>query len=279
MAVERRVHLRSDDVYVADVSCGGPPRSWTEPRPAPVFGLVLVRRGVVRSRVDGVEQLMDPATVFVERLGVEQQFAHPLGGDAYTEIVLSEPAVASLLDDDPGIPSGLVHVSPTIGLRHRLLLARARAEDGDGFEVAENSVRLAATIFAQLAPDRVAAGRPATEAARRRLVDDARTALAVRPGLRLDALSREVGCSPHHLSRVFADVTGTTLSHYRNRLRTAQVLDRLSEGERDLRQLALELGFADQAHMTHVVRRATGYPPGRLRALLGVGGVVVAREA
>ncbi|MFI9330323.1 hypothetical protein ACIGZJ_22595 [Kitasatospora sp. NPDC052868] len=51
-------------------------------------------------------------------------------------------------------------------------------------------------------------------------------------------------------------------------MRVTRVLERLTEGEAELGLLAHEMGFADQAHMTHVVRRVAGLPPGRLRALL-----------
>ncbi|WP_369123211.1 helix-turn-helix domain-containing protein [Streptomyces triticisoli] len=60
---------------------------------------------------------------------------------------------------------------------------------------------------------------------------------------------------------------GITLSAHRDRLRLARVLDRLSEGERDLAGLARELGCTDQSHMTRAVRRTAGLPPGRLRTL------------
>ncbi|MFI6149922.1 hypothetical protein [Streptomyces sp. NPDC051109] len=63
MPVLRRTVLRTDGLMLADVSCG-PPRGWTEKRPAPVFGFVLVRQGLVRGRVDGREQLLDPASAF-----------------------------------------------------------------------------------------------------------------------------------------------------------------------------------------------------------------------
>ncbi|WP_037679317.1 AraC family transcriptional regulator [Streptomyces albus] len=268
MAVERHGYLHTDDVYVADVCCADPPRGWTEVRPAEVFGLVLVRRGLVRGRVDGAERLLDPATVYVERPGAEQQFAHPSGGDVYTEIVLSEPCVAGLLGGDPAVPEGLAHVTTELALRHRLLLTRARSARDDAFGLGERAVSLAAAVFAQIAPGRVMSGRPATAAARQRIVDDARAALCADPGLRLEALSRAVACSPHHLSRVFTAVTGVTLTRYRERLRLARALDRLSEGETDLRLLAAELGFSDQAHLTHAVRRSAGLPPGRLRAVL-----------
>ncbi|MEU3726998.1 AraC family transcriptional regulator, partial [Streptomyces sp. NPDC031705] len=122
-----------------------------------------------------------------------------------------------------------------------------------------------------LAPDRVASGRPRTAQARRRLADDARAALGADVNQGLDALATAVGCSPHHLSRVFRTETGTSLSGYRDRLRLARALDRLAEGERDLAGLAHDLGFSDQSHFTRVLRRTTGRPPGRLRALLSSG--------
>jgi hypothetical protein len=74
------------------------------------------------------------------------------------------------------------------------------------------------------------------------------------------------GCSPHHLSRVFSQLTGLTVSQYRNRLRVSLALERVAEGEPDLAGLAWDLGFADHAHLTRTVRAATGRTPSSLRA-------------
>ncbi|WP_371665332.1 AraC family transcriptional regulator [Streptomyces sp. NBC_01241] len=267
MAGDRRVYLREDDVHLTDVRCGSTTRGWSLLQPAPVFGLVLLRDGVLRGRVDGVEHVVDAASVYVERPGTEQQFAHPQGPDTFTEIVLSEPRVADLLGGDPTVPEGLVMVTPELALAHRMLLSSAR-QGADSFELGEYTARLSAAVFARLAPARAASGRPASAAARRRLTDDARAVLAAEPTIGLEALGRTVGASPHHLSRVFTAVTGITLSAHRGRLRLARVLDRLSEGERDLAGLARELGYTDQSHMTRAVRRTAGLPPGRLRTLL-----------
>ncbi|MEV6976601.1 helix-turn-helix transcriptional regulator [Kitasatospora sp. NPDC093806] len=267
MPVERTCLLNGDDLFVADVSCQDPPHGWTEVRPAPVFGLVLVRRGLFRGRADGVEQLLDPASVYVERMGSEQQFAHPCGGDRYTELVLSEPQVAALLGGDPGVPQGLVFTTPRMALAHRLLTARARG-DADSFELSERALELAGEVLSALAPARVASGRPGRKAARHRLVNAARAALADDLGLSLDQLGRAVGCSPYHLSRIFRAATGEGIARYRNRLRVTLALERLTEGETRLAALAQELGFTDQAHLTRVVSRTAGLPPGALRTLL-----------
>ncbi len=271
MPVERASLLSGDDLCVADVSCQDPPEGWTELRPAPVFGLVMVRRGMFRGRIDGVDQVLDPACVYVERIGSEQQFAHPCGGDLYTELVLSEPRTAELLGGDPEVPQGLVFTTPRMALAHRMLVVRARG-GADSFELAERAATLAGEVLTALAPARVESGRPVRDAARRRLVDAARAALAADLGLGLDELGRAVGCSPHHLSRIFRACTGEGIARYRNRLRVTLALERLTEGETRLALLAQELGFTDQAHLTRVVHRAAGLPPGRLRALLGPAG-------
>jgi len=123
-------------------------------------------------------------------------------------------------------------------------------------------------VLTELAPDAVDAGFPSGAARRRRLVDEVRQALHAEPGLTLTELARLVGLSPFHLSRMFKQACGLTISAYRVRLRVRGALERLGEGERDLARLAVDTGFADQAHLTRRVRTETGDTPGRLRALL-----------
>jgi transcriptional regulator GlxA family with amidase domain len=48
-------------------------------------------------------------------------------------------------------------------------------------------------------------------------------------------------------------------------------LERVAAGERSLARIAADLGFADHAHLTRVVRRQAGAPPSNLRELLRFG--------
>ena len=85
-------------------------------------------------------------------------------------------------------------------------------------------------------------------------------------------LARRVGCSPHHLSRVFRRLTGRTISQYRTELRVTHALDRLGGQDPDagtLARIAAETGFADHAHLTRTIRRMIGTTPRTLRAALG----------
>ncbi|MFE1509462.1 hypothetical protein [Streptomyces sp. NPDC058726] len=160
MAGDRRVYLCEDGVLLADVRCGSAAHGWSPPRPAPVFGLVLLRDGVLRARVDGVEQVLDTGSVYVERLGAEQQFAHPLGPDAYTGIVLSEPRVAELLGGDPAVPEGLVMVTPELALAHRVLLSLPAAAGTPTNWVSTQSGWRPGSSLASLPPGSPPAGPP-----------------------------------------------------------------------------------------------------------------------
>ena len=103
---------------------------------------------------------------------------------------------------------------------------------------------------------------------KRQLVDDAREAVSADLRLGHAELARRLYVSPSHLSRAFRAQTGETLSRYRNRVRVRLALERLAAGERSLARLAVDLGFADHAHLTRAVRREHGAPPSELRTLL-----------
>ncbi|WP_043820590.1 helix-turn-helix transcriptional regulator, partial [Rubrivivax gelatinosus] len=70
--------------------------------------------------------------------------------------------------------------------------------------------------------------------------------------------------APATLSRGFAAAYGVTPARYRADLRLARALERLT-GPEPLVQLALALGYADQAHLSRAVRAATGMTPRQLR--------------
>jgi AraC-like DNA-binding protein len=74
-----------------------------------------------------------------------------------------------------------------------------------------------------------------------------------------------VGCSPHHLSRLFHRRTGKTLVQHRSELRIHRALDRLREQDATLAEVAADAGFADHAHLSRSFRRFLGVTPSALR--------------
>jgi AraC-like DNA-binding protein len=267
--LRRTALLDEAGLRLEDVRCVSGRAGWSPPEPCNGHGVVFVRRGCFRRRSDGVEAVLDPAVVYFENPGYEQQIAHPHdGGDACTVIALAPETAGQLWGGDPRLPREPLFSDTSLDFQHRRLIGHANATET--FELAERAVLLLARLLELAHAPRVASGRPSTAATRRRAVDEARELLSSRPRIGLFELARAVAVSPHHLSRIFADATGSSISEYRNRVRVRIALDRIADGERSLAQLAADLGFADHAHLTRVVRRQVGHAPSRLRALLSL---------
>jgi hypothetical protein len=98
---------------VDDVRCDGGLRDWSEGESCVDFALVLVRSGCFRRRVDGRASPLDPAVLYVQAPGEEQQFAHPhTGGDACRLIRVARELPVAL---DP------LSSPPSVDLEHLLL--------------------------------------------------------------------------------------------------------------------------------------------------------------
>jgi AraC-like DNA-binding protein len=257
------------DFVLETVDCRCGTSGWSPPEAVARYGIVFVRDGCFHRRLNGTDFFVDPTVVYFERPDDEQQIAHPTGGDSCTALYLSDSMLASIWGGETGLPAEPVATDAVTDLRQRLLLAGVVRGDG-GDDVDEAVTDLIAGVLERSEPKRVAAGRPSTASARRRVVGDAREALAENPRAGVVELARCASVSPHHLSRVFQAETGQTISRYRNRLRVRLALERLAAGEPCLARLAADLGFADQAHLARVVRRELGATPSSLRdRLLG----------
>ncbi len=81
----------------------------------------------------------------------------------------------------------------------------------------------------------------------------------------LDDLAQAAGLSPNHFLRVFKLATGETPYHYLRTRRLERARTLLAENTMPLAELALECGFANQAHFTAAFSRELGISPGRYR--------------
>jgi AraC family transcriptional regulator len=95
---------------------------------------------------------------------------------------------------------------------------------------------------------------------RRRLLELIQGSLGA--DLSLTELAETTGLSVHHFSRVFKATFGTTPHRYVQRRRIdAAVAALRAQEKRPIADIALELGFASQAHMTELMRRQLGVTP------------------
>lgn len=84
----------------------------------------------------------------------------------------------------------------------------------------------------------------------------------------LEEVSRAAHCSSFHISRLFRQATGMTVSQYLIRVRVEHAHRLLSAGagDRSLANVAHAAGFSDQSHLTRHMKRLMGVTPGRVRA-------------
>jgi len=265
--------LAGRDVSVTSIACPGDQTNSVEERVGSSrYELCLVRSGSFLLRgsvVEGsaVEVFADPTVCLFGAPEHVIQVTHPRpGGDLDTCVFLS----AEVLDSLGGV-SGLPARSPRtreVSWLHRRLLALCRRPDVDSLAVEETALALFVAALAQAEPGRWASGRPGARD-RRRLADEARAALVADPTIsRVVDLARMLGCSPHHLSRLFREQTGHALAQFRTALRIELALERLMQGEDNLARVAADLGFADHAHLTRTMRATLGRTPSAMRALM-----------
>ncbi len=259
--------LQLPGMYVIDTECCTDHKGFIGPGYKDAHGVVLTRSGAYRWRQQGEEWWMDATAGCLTRPGDEVYSAHPLGtGDTATEIYLSAESFGERFDGH----HGRIVVTGDADLRHRMFLGAIR-RGTDAFELAERLHELL-DLVARGARDAESGGPPSlpVRRAHQRLVADACAVFATGQLTgSLDELALRVGASPHHLSRVFRRVTGRTLTWYRNELRIRAVLQDIEQGRCGLRALSAAYEFADQAHLTRVMRRHTGEPPSVVRELLG----------
>jgi AraC-like DNA-binding protein len=245
--------------------CGLDGKRFSPPGYESAHRLVLPRSGAYLLQVNGQESVVDSSAAILTRPGDELRVAHPMGcGDTFTAVELDPE-----LSDRWPRPAYQFPLDDATDLDHRVLVATCRR----GFDALALAERLHA-ILDRLAPPAGGRGpeRPSTAVVHRRLVADAREVLTGgRYACGLAEIAAQVNCSPHHLSRIFRAVTGETLTEYRNRMRIRAVLTDLQDGAECLRTLAAHYGFADQSHLTRVVRKHLGRAPSTVKRMLDQG--------
>lgn len=79
--------------------------------------------------------------------------------------------------------------------------------------------------------------------------------------LDLATIAREVGVSPHHLSRKVSSETGLTLQRHLRRLRIERACETLNSKRMNVTEVALEVGYQSLSHFAKAFREETGRSP------------------
>lgn len=110
--------------------------------------------------------------------------------------------------------------------------------------------------------DRAAPRRPTWLRRVEEAIEHATTGTVAEP-LGVDALATLAGVNRRHLLRTFRAHHGTTVGNYVRHRRLLRARAALASPNRPLAAIALDAGFADQAHFTRAFRAAFGETPGR----------------
>jgi len=215
--------------------------------------LCLVLAGGFRERVARRREDCDEGSLRISRPGTEHDLT--AGGEGTACLVASFPGEL--------LAEARVAASPSLFLRASDAGARLRraldAEDAD------REWRLESALYELLAQSgrraRLRGAGPAPAWLLR--VRDRLNEGEIRPELARIAAAE--GVDPCHLARAFHDHFGLSASEWHRRRRLARARRRIAGSDASLAAIAVETGFADQAHLSREFRRACGMPPGAWR--------------
>ncbi|WP_129792722.1 AraC family transcriptional regulator [Sphingosinicella sp. CPCC 101087] len=180
----------------------------------------------------------------------------------YRGFYIPAESMARWLPDEAGLPGFVSPASHSPGLHRLLTNAHRRLRlGGDALEQEETLAEIAAALAsAEIAGTELKRPRFREAIARAKDYLDSRHA----EPFRLSELAEIARLSPFHLLRSFRSEVGLTPLAYRNQRRVAEAR-RLLKGTRPIAEIALEVGFADQSHLTRHFQRIVGVSPGRYR--------------
>ncbi len=81
-------------------------------------------------------------------------------------------------------------------------------------------------------------------------------------------LAAKVGVHPVYLARVFQKYCRCGVKEYIHQVRLQRIIEALSNTSKPLVDIAFQLGYADQAHMSRYFKQGTGMSPGAFRKLI-----------
>ncbi|MGW0802922.1 AraC family ligand binding domain-containing protein [Nonomuraea sp. NPDC002799] len=220
-------------------------------------------RGVLRRAAAGEVVLVNPDAAHTGQAGTA-------GGWAYRMLYPSIDALAGIAAE-LGAPLTTPHFSEQVVRDDEVaaLLGRAHraAESGDALAASTLSRMLFARLITRHAAPRPAAVVPASGGrAVREALDLLRERLVDPPTL--DDLADAVGARPFALLRAFKAATGLPPHAYLTSLRVRQARRLLRSGLRPA-QVAAEVGFTDQAHLSRHFKRVVGVPPAAYQRAAG----------
>jgi AraC family transcriptional regulator len=221
------------------------------------FDLVFTSPSIRRSRISCL-----PGTLFTEPAG--EMHANYVGPDGARVVVLQpDPAAAELPEACVAMLDRVNEFRDgPIGLAARRI-AREIAAPDDLTPLAIDGLVLEMLADAARLDRESGLGTRQLPTWFRRASDIVHDSF--RDGLRIEHIARAAGVHPAHLAAMFRRVHRMPLGSYMRQLRVEWATTQLADSDRPIASIAIEAGFADQAHLTRWVRKAIGTTPSAYR--------------
>ena len=217
--------------------------------------VVVLLQGRFAFRDATTRAVASPAVALRLRSGHDYRVTHPDGGDVC--LCFQGNLAAAMVEHGP--------TASPIGAAGYLALHRLATRLERGVETSRLAVE--ATVIEALAGE--AAPRPSPRLGSRDR--EAAATIAYHLDRDLDArlsirdVAGVAGISPFHACRVFRRATGFSIHGYQRESRLRHALALVLDTDRPIAHIAIDLGFANQGHLTTLFRRRFRTTPGRVR--------------
>lgn len=230
-----------------------------------VIGLIergrqsFTHRGVKYSTPPGGVILINPGAVHTGEAADERGFELR---SIYPTIAHMDAALRELTGRNRATPFfAAVRVDDSWAARSILRLHEAIEREAEEMEIEARFLHTLAQLIERYADAPVSEQKPGKE---KEAIRRARRYIEEHfaQGVTLEQLAQHVALSPYYLLRAFCAEVGMPPYAYLESVRIRHT-QRLIEAGRPLAQIAAELGFSSQSHMTRSFKRIIGVTPGR----------------
>jgi AraC family transcriptional regulator len=227
------------------------------------FSLSYVRKGSFGYRYRGADFELVAGSMLLGAPGDEYACTHEhVCGDECLSVQLSPEVVEAI-----GASPALWRIGCVPPIAELIVFAeRAQAAVGGRSTWASEAAWMFAGRFVELASGVTRAPLGPTARDRRRAVDAALWLDDhVGDAVDLEAAAAQAGVSAFHFLRLFSAVVGVTPHQYLVRARLRRAARLLAEGDRQITDIAYDVGFGDLSNFVRTFRRAAGVSPRRFR--------------
>ena len=249
--ITQGARLRSFEVgHLTLTETAHPPALQLPPHRHQVANIMIVLRGSFTETSNGESHECGPANVIVKPPALVHSDSYGRAGASCLIIEMKPPLLegAELADHmkhfETGIPCVL---AARLCEEFRMMDSTSTlAMEGLALEILAHALR----------NQRGESGTPAWLLQARDLIHETFT-----QRVSLSEIAEAVGVHSSHLSRAFRSHYRCTMGEYIRQLRLEYAIRQLTDSDKPLLEIALEAGFYDQSHFTHLFKLHTGITP------------------